>query len=69
MNKNRSMLYALLVMLLWGTLFPMVKFAYSAYNIVTIGDILYFAGVRFTVCGALICLYVFITDKISFETA
>jgi hypothetical protein len=48
MSKNKSMLYALLVMLLWGTLFPMVKLGYGAYNIVTTGDILFFAGVRFT---------------------
>lgn len=69
MSKNKSMLYALLVMLLWGTLFPMVKLGYSAYNIVTTGDILFFAGVRFTICGALICLYTFITDKESFKNA
>ena len=56
MSKNKYMLYSLLVMLLWGTLFPMVKLGYGAYNIVTTGDILFFAGVRFTICGALICL-------------
>lgn len=69
MNKNKSMLYAFFVMLLWGTLFSMVKLGYSAYNIVSTGDILYFAGVRFTVCGAIICLYTFITDKASFKAA
>ncbi len=69
MSKNKSTLYALLVMLLWGTLFPIVKLGYGAYNIVTTGDILFFAGVRFTVCGALICLYAFIKDKTSFKTA
>ena len=67
MSKNKSILYALLVMLLWGTLFPVVKLGYGAYNIVTTGDILLFAGVRFTVCGALICLYAFVTDKASFK--
>lgn len=51
MSKNKYMLYSLLVMLLWGTLFPMVKLGYGAYNIVTTGDILFFAGVRFTICG------------------
>ena len=69
MSKNKYMLYSLLVMLLWGTLFPMVKLGYDAYNIVTTGDILFFAGVRFTVCGALISLYAFITDKVSFKDA
>lgn len=68
MSKNKSIVYALLVMLLWGTLFPAVKLGYGAYNIVTTGDILFFAGVRFTVCGALICLYSFITDKDSYKS-
>lgn len=67
MNKNKLMLYALLVMLLWGTLFPMVKLGYTVYNIVTTGDILFFAGVRFSVCGAIICLYSFITDRESYK--
>ncbi len=67
MSKNKSILYALLVMLLWGTLFPVVKLGYNAYNIVTTGDILFFAGVRFTICGVLICLDAFITDKASFK--
>ena len=67
MNKNKSTFYALLATFLWGTLFPMVKLGYDAYNIITTGDILFFAGIRFTVCGALICLYAFITDKASFK--
>lgn len=67
MNKNKSTFYALLATFLWGTLFPVVKLGYDAYNIITTGDILFFAGIRFTVCGALICLYAFITDKASFK--
>ena len=67
MNKNKSAFYALLATFLWGTLFPVVKLGYDAYNIITTGDILFFAGIRFTVCGALICLYAFITDKASFK--
>lgn len=67
MNKNKTMFYALSVMLLWGTLFPAVKLGYASYNIVTTGDILFFAGVRFTVCGAIICLDAFITDRESFK--
>ncbi len=56
-------------MLLWGSLFPMVKLGYSAYDIVSTGDILLFAGVRFTVCGAVICLYALIRDKNSYKEA
>ena len=68
MNKKKSILLAFIVMLLWGSLFPMVKLGYSAYNISSTGDILFFAGVRFTVCGAIICLYAFLTDKDSFKS-
>ena len=67
MNKNKTIFLVLLVMLLWGTLFPMVKLGYTAYNIVTTGDILFFAGVRFTVCGAVISLYALLTDRESFK--
>ena len=66
--KNKPLYLSLLVMLLWGTLFPMVKLGYSAYNIVSVGDIIFFAGVRFTVCGAIICLHVLLTDKIAFKS-
>ena len=67
MNKNKSVFYALVVMLLWGTLFPMVKLGYGAFGIESTGDILFFAGVRFTICGALICLYTLVKDKASYK--
>ena len=69
MSKNKYILYTLLVMLLWGTLFPVVKLGYSVYNILTTGDILFFAGIRFTICGLVISMYAFITDKHSFKNA
>ncbi len=69
MKKYKSILLTLFVMLLWGSLFPMVKLGYTAYDITTTGDILLFAGVRFTVCGAIICLYAIIKDKGSYNTA
>lgn len=68
MSKKQLILSALLVMLLWGTLFPMVKLGYSVYNIVTTGDILLFAGIRFTICGGIICLYALIKDRNSYKT-
>lgn len=47
-----------MVMALWGSLFPMVKLGYSAFGISSgdIPQIMMFAGVRFTVCGLIICL-------------
>ena len=45
-NKNKPLFHALVVMLLWGSLFPMVKLGYVAYNISSTVDVLFFAGVR-----------------------
>ena len=50
---------ALLVMALWGSLFPMIKIGYAAFNIVSsdIPTIILFAGMRFTFSGIiLICI-------------
>lgn len=51
----KTTLTALFVMLLWGMLFPLVKLGYAEYGIEGTGDILVFAGLRFAVCGAIIC--------------
>lgn len=68
MSKKKSIILAFVVMLLWGSLFPMVKLGYAAYGIETTGDILLFAGARFVVCGVAICLYSFLRDKNSYKT-
>ena len=67
MNKKNTILITLFVMLLWGSLFPMVKLGYAAYEILTTGDILYFAGIRFTICGIIISLYSFFKNKESYK--
>lgn len=54
-NGLKITLTALFVMLLWGMLFPLVKLGYRVYGAESTGDILTFAGLRFTVCGAVIC--------------
>lgn len=67
-NKGTVMpiLITLLVMLLWGSLFPMVKIGYETYDIVSIADIMLFAGVRFTICGIAITIYAWFVNKASF---
>lgn len=65
-SKIKILLPALLVMLLWGSLFPMVKLGYNVCGIKSTGDILFFAGIRFTICGAIICIFSFFKDKKSF---
>ena len=54
MKSNiKTLFLSLLVMALWGSLFPMIKIGYNAFNISasSIPDILMFAGARFIVCG------------------
>lgn len=68
MNKAKTVLLALLTMLLWGSLFPMVKLGFSAYNVVNTADILLFAGIRFVICGAVICAFAAVRDGKSYRT-
>ena len=69
MNKRKSLLLALLTMLLWGSLFPMVKLGFSVYGVVGTADILLFAGIRFVICGGVICAYTAIRNKDSYKPA
>jgi len=54
----KTILLALLVMALWGSLFPFIKIGYNAFDINTsyIPDIIMFAGTRFFVCGIILTL-------------
>jgi drug/metabolite transporter (DMT)-like permease len=54
-------------MLLWGSLFPMVKLGFSAYAVGGTADILLFAGIRFVICGGVICLFSAIRDRASYR--
>ena len=67
MNKNKTVWLALLTMLLWGSLFPMVKLGFSVYAVESTADILLFAGIRFIICGVVICLFAAIKDKASYR--
>lgn len=69
MSKRKTILLGLLVMFLWGSLFPMIKLGYKAYNITSTGDILFFAGLRFTICGLIISVYSFVKNRSSFKQA
>lgn len=65
MKKNKTIFLALIVMLLWGSLFPFVKLAYSAFQIDSgkPANLLLFAGVRFLICGGCISAYCFARSK------
>ena len=66
MSKSKTIWLALLTMLLWGSLFPMVKLGMASYSVEGTPDILLFAGIRFTICGAVICLFAALKDKKSY---
>ena len=66
MSKSKTVWLALLTMLLWGSLFPMVKLGMASYSVEGTPDILLFAGIRFTICGAVICLFAALKDKKSY---
>ena len=62
-KETKAVLATLVVMILWGSLFPMVKLGFKAYDVSTTGDILLFAGIRFAVCGIIINLFSLLTKR------
>ena len=67
MSKNKTVWLALLTMLLWGSLFPMVKLGFSVYAVESTADILLFAGIRFVICGGIICIFSAVKDRSSYR--
>lgn len=67
MSKGKTLWLALLTMLLWGSLFPTVKLGFSAYRVESTADILLFAGIRFVICGGVICLFAALRDRGSYR--
>ena len=59
MSKKKTVIFAFITMLLWGSLFPVVKLGYKEFGLNTsfIPDLIFFAGIRFVVCGCLLCTY------------
>jgi len=64
-NSIKTILLSLLVMALWGSLFPLIKIGYSAFNISasSIPDILMFASLRFIISGIIVCLIALIKKE------
>ena len=58
-NNLKTIILSLVVMALWGSLFPMVKIGYSAFGISAdyIPGILMFAGLRFLISGLVVCIF------------
>lgn len=67
-DKKRTVVtvcVSLLVMLLWGSLFPFVKYGYEVFQIDTsfYPDLILFAGVRFAISGALLSIFSICTKR------
>lgn len=57
-SKNTKMiLLTVLVMMLWGSLFPVIKLSYVklSVDVDSVSSIVLFAGLRFLICGIIIC--------------
>lgn len=67
--KNKGIISCLVVMALWGSLYPMVKLGYRTFGIGTTGEILTFAGLRFLICGAVVMSFSLIRRKNEFSVA
>ena len=65
--KLKTIFLSLIVMALWGSLFPFIKIGYSTFSIDSsnIPSILMFAGTRFVVCGIIIFLITFSKNRLS----
>lgn len=64
-NSIKTILLSLLVMALWGSLYPFIKIGYSAFKIDTtdIPSIMLFAGIRFVICGIILVVACSVKDK------
>lgn len=60
-----NLIPALIVMALWGSLYPIIKLGYKVFEIdkANIGDIMIFAALRFLVCGLIISVYSIIRQE------
>lgn len=64
----KTLALSLLVMTLWGSLYPVVKLGYSVFGINSkhVPDILMFAGMRFVISGLVVsCFCLFKKEKIA----
>lgn len=62
-NTYAVIFFALLCNALWGSAFSCVKLGYEWLNVVSTGDKLLFAGMRFTLAGMLVILFNSIVNK------
>ena len=67
MSKTKTVILALVTMLLWGSLFAVVKLGFKLFEVNSVADKLLFAGIRFLIGGIIICSFVGIKQKETFK--
>lgn len=64
--KNSTVVTVLLAIfcnLLWGSAYPGIKLGYEAFGIVTVPQILLFAGLRFTIAGLILIIFTSVKNR------
>ncbi len=64
-NKITACCLAVLCTLLWGTAFPFIKLGYEVFGVQdgAVGDMLLFAGLRFTLAGLLVLCFLCLRER------
>ena len=62
-KKWFAVIGAIFCTLLWGTAYPVIKYAYAVFQINTTADKLVFAGARFMIAGAAVFVAAWIRDR------
>ena len=66
--RSKGMMAAFVVVLLWGLLYPLVKFGYQVMGLEGAGNLLLFTAFRFLFCGGVITVFTAIRQPGEFKT-
>ena len=66
-NRYICALTAVFCTVLWGTAYPLIKFAYADMNIISVPDKLLFAGLRFFIAGIMVFAVCVLSRKRIFD--
>ncbi len=62
-SKIMTIILAIFCNILWGSAYPGIKLGYQAFGIETVPQILLFAGLRFTLAGFILILFMSVKNK------
>ena len=64
-GKVNGAIFAIIICLLWGSTYPVMKLSYAALSVSTPFEAIQLAGIRFTISGILVLAYSFLKGKAS----